>query len=121
MPSKESLRMGETSYRKFNSQRKARKQRACAKDLIDNFPSSVPRDVSPELENEVPIPIPPPIASSSSGEGSLSLRVPLDLIPRDLVSHHQFIKEWLLKLSLGEILQYGNRWEKVPGKEDLRK
>ena len=46
----------------------------------------MPRDVSPGLANEVPIPIPPPIASSSHREGSSTSGVPLDSIPRDIVS-----------------------------------
>ena len=81
----------------------------------------MPRDISPGVENEIPILIPPPVTSSSCGEGSSLLGVPLDSIPRDLALHHQFIKEWLLKLLLGKALQYGIRWEKVPGKEDLHK
>ena len=120
-PSEGSLKTGETLYQEFNGQRVARKQRVHAEDWINDLPSSAPQDVSPRLENKVPIPVLPPISSLSLGEGLLSSGVPLDLIPRDLASHHQFIKEWLSKLSLGKALQYGIRWEKVPGKEDLRK
>ena len=80
----------------------------------------MPQDVSPRLESPVPIPILPPIASSSCHEGSLSLGVPLDLIPQDIESHHEFVEEWLRKLSLGNALQYGIRWEKVPGEEPCK-
>ena len=61
----------------------------------------------------------PPVTSSSLGEGSLTLGVPLDSIPKDLESHHQSVEEWVSKLLLGETLQYGIGWEKVPGEEDL--
>ena len=99
-----------------------KKQRTRAINWVDDdFPSSAPQDVSTGLENKVPIQVLPPVTSSSLGEGSLSLQVPLDSIPRDLELHHQFVKEWVLKLSLGKTLQYGIRWEKVPGKEDLHK
>ena len=80
-------------------------------------PVSAPRDISPGLENKVPIPIPPPIASSSRGEGSSTLGVPLDSIPRDIESHHEFVEEWASRLSIGEALRYGIGWEKVPGEE----
>ena len=100
--------MDEMSCYKFNGRRATRKQRAQAIDYIDDFPSSVPRDVSPRLENSVPIPIPPPVASSSCCEGSLSSGVLLDSIPRDIESHHEFMEEWLRKLSLGEALCQGD-------------
>ena len=86
-------------------------------DFLDEEPSSAPRDVSPGLENKVPIPIPPPIASSSRGEGSSTSGVPLDSIPHDIESHHEFVEEWASRLSIGEALRYGIGWEKVPGKE----
>ena len=100
----EGLLMGETSYRDFNRSRAARKRRAQAVDYLDEEPLSAPRDVSPRLENKVPIPIPPPIASSSRCEGSSTLGVPLDSIPRDIESHHEFVEEWSLRLSIGEAL-----------------
>ena len=109
--------MGEMSYHKFNGRRATRKQRAQAIDYIDDFPSSAPRDVSPRLENSVLIPIPPPVASSSCCEGSSLSGDLLDSIPRDIESHHEFMEEWLRKLSLGEALRYGIGWEKVPGEE----
>ena len=113
--------MGKTLYHEFDGWRVVRKQRVCAKDWINDLLSSAPRDVSLGSENKVPVLVPPPVASSSHGERLSSSGVPLDSIPRDLVSHHQFVKEWSLKLMLGEALQYGIRWEKVPGEEDLYK
>ena len=113
-PSEGSL-MGETSYRDFNGSRAARKRRARAIDILDEEPLSAPRDVSPRLENSVLIPIPPPIASSSRREGSSTSGVPLDLIPHDIESHHEFMEEWASRLSISEALRYGIRWEKVPG------
>ena len=77
----------------------------------------MPRDVSPRMESSVPIPILPPIASSSHHEGLSTLGVPLDSIPCDIESHHEFAEEWALRLSIGEALQYGIGWEKVPGEE----
>ena len=109
--------MGETLFRDFNGSRAVRKQRATAIDFLDEELSSAPRDVSPGLENEVPIPIPPPIASSSRREGSSTSGVPLDSIPRDIESHHEFVEEWASRLSIGDTLRYGIGWEKVPGKE----
>ena len=109
--------MGETSYCDFNGSRAARKQRARAINYLNEEPSSAPRDVSPGLENEVPISIPPPIASSSRREGSSTSGVPLDSIPRDIESHHEFVEEWASRLSIGEALRYGIGWEKVPGEE----
>ena len=122
MTPSEGSSMGETSFHKFNGRRAARKQRAQAIDYINNLLLSVPQDVSPRLESLILILIPPPITSSSCGEGSSSSGVPLDSIPQDLASHHKFVSKWLTKLSeltVGEALQYGIRWEKVPGKEDL--
>ena len=116
MPS-EGSSMGETLYRDFNGSRAARKQRVTAIDFLDEEPSSVPQDVSPRMENLVPIPIPPPVASSSRHEGSSLSGVPLDSIPRDIESHHEFVEEWASRLSIGEALRYGVRWEKVPGEE----
>ena len=113
----ERLLMGETSYHEFNRSRAVRKQRAKAINYIDDKPLSAPRDVSPRLEGLLLIPIPPPIASSSHHEGLLLLGVPLDSIPQDIESHHEFMEEWLKKMSLDEALQYGIRWEKVPGEE----
>ena len=81
-----------------------RKQRARAIDFLDEEPSSVPRDVSPRLENEVLIPIPPPVTSSSCCEGLSTLGVPLDSIPHDIESHHKFVEEWASRLSIGEAL-----------------
>ena len=109
--------MGETSFRDFNGSRAARKQRAQAIDFLDDELLSAPRDVSLRLESPVPIPIPPPVASSSRCEGSSTSGVPLDSIPRDIESHHEFVEEWALRLSIGEALRYGIRWEKVPGEE----
>ena len=109
--------MGQTSYHKFNGSRAARKRRAQAIDYINEEPSSAPQDVSPRLESPVPIPILPPIASSSRREGSLMSGVSLDSIPCDIESHHEFVEEWALRLSIGETLRYGIGWEKVPGKE----
>ena len=113
----EGLSMGETSFCDFNGSRAARKRRAMAIDFLDEEPSSAPRDVSPGLENEVPIPIPPPIASSSRREGSSTSGVPLDSIPRDIESHHEFVEEWASRLSIGNALRYRIRWEKVSGEE----
>ena len=96
--------MGETLYRDFSGSRAARKRRATAIDFLDEEPSSAPRDVSPGLENKVLIPIPAPIASSSRCEGSLMSGVPLDSIPRDIESHHEFVEEWASRLSIGEAL-----------------
>ena len=109
--------MGETSFRDFNGSRAARKRRVQAIDFLDEEPSSAPRDVSPGLENKVPVPIPPPVASSSHREGSSSSGVPLDSIPRDIESHHEFVEEWASRLTIGEALRYGIGWEKVPGEE----
>ena len=109
--------MGETSFHNFNGSRAARKRRTKAIDYLDEEPSSAPQDVSPGLENKVPIPILPPIASSSRREGSSTSGVPLDSIPCDIESHHEFVEEWLSRLSIGEALQYGIGWEKVPGEE----
>ena len=81
-----------------------RKQRAKAIDFLDEESLSAPRDVSPRLENPIPIPIPPPVASSSRREGLLLLGVPLDSIPRDIESHHEFVEEWALRLLIGEAL-----------------
>ena len=96
--------MGETFFCDFNRSRAARKQRVKAINFLDEEPSSVPRDVSPGLENSVPILIPPPIASSSHREGLLTLGVPLDSIPCDIESHHEFVEEWASRLSIGEAL-----------------
>ena len=109
--------MGETSFRDFNGSRVARKQRAKAINFLDEESSSAPRDVSPRLESPVPIPIPPPVASSSHREGSSTSGVPLDSIPRDIESHHEFVEEWASRLSIGKALRYGIGWEKVPGEE----
>ena len=109
--------MGETSFHDFNGSRAARKRRATAIDFLDEELSSAPRDVSPRMESPVPIPIPPPIASSSHCEGSSTSGVPLDSIPCDIESHHKFVEEWASRLSIGDALRYGIRWEKVPGKE----
>ena len=109
--------MGEMSYCDFNGSRAARKRRARAIDFLDEEPLSAPQDVSPGLENKVPILILPPIASSSCHEGSSTSGVPLDSIPCDIESHHEFMEEWASRLSIGEVLQYGIGWEKVPGKE----
>ena len=117
MTPSEGSSMGETLYRDFNGSRAVRKRRARAINYLDEEPSSVPRDVSPRLENKVPIPIPPPVASSSRREGSLMSGVPLDLIPRDIESHHEFVEEWASRLSISEALWYGIGWEKVSGKE----
>ena len=73
-------------------------------DFLDEEPSSAPRDVSPGLENKVPIPVPPPVASSSRGDGSSTSGVPLDSIPRDIESHHEFVEEWASRLTIGEAL-----------------
>ena len=96
--------MGETSFHDFNGSRAARKRRARAVDYLNEEPSSAPRDVSPRVESPVPIPIPPPVASSSRHEGSSSSGVPLDLIPRDIESHHEFVEEWASRLLIGEAL-----------------
>ena len=109
--------MGETSSRDFNRSRAARKRRAMAIDFLDEEPSSAPRDVSPRMESLVPILILPPVASSSRREGSSMSGVPLDSIPCDIESHHEFVEEWASRLSIGEALRYGIRWEKVPGEE----
>ena len=100
----EGLSMGEKSFCKFNRSRATRKQRAKAIDYIDDDPSSAPRDVSPRLESPVPILILPPVTSSSHREGSSSSGVPLNSIPQDIESHHEFVEEWSKKLSLGEAL-----------------
>ena len=86
-------------------------------DFLDEEPSSAPQDVSPRLESLVPIPILPPVASSSRHEGLSTSGVPLDSIPCDIESHHEFMEEWALRLSIGKALRYGIGWEKVPGKE----
>ena len=117
MTPSEGSSMGETSFRDFNRSRAARKRRAKAIDFLDEEPLSVPRDVSLRLENSVPIPIPPPITSSSHHEGLSTSGVPLDLIPCDIESHHEFVEEWASRLSIGEALRYGIGWEKVPGEE----
>ena len=109
--------MGEMSYHNFKGSRAARKQRAKAIDFLDEEPLSTPRDVSPRLESPVPIPIPPPVTSSSRHEGSSSSGVPLDSIPRDIESHHEFVEEWVSRLTIGEALRFGIGWEKVPGEE----
>ena len=109
--------MGETSHHKFNGSRAARRQRARAINFLDEELLSAPQDVSLRLESPVPILIPPPVTSSSCCEGSSMLGVPLDSIPRDIESHHEFVEEWALRLSIGESLRYGIRWEKVPGEE----
>ena len=109
--------MGETSFRDFNGSRAARKRRVKAIDFLDEEPLSAPQDFSLRMESPVPILIPPPIASSSRREGSLTLGVPLDSIPRDIESHHEFMEEWASRLSIGKALRYGIRWEKAPGKE----
>ena len=109
--------MGGTSFCDFNGSRAARKRRVWAINFLDDEPSSAPQDVSLRLESPVLIPIPPPIASSSHREGLSSLGVPLDLIPRDIESHHEFVEEWASRLLIGKALQYGIGWEKVPGEE----
>ena len=109
--------MGKTSFHDFNGSRAARKHRAKAINFLDEEPLSAPRDVSPRLESPVLIPILPPITSSSCCEGSSTLGVPLDSIPHDIESHHEFVEEWASRLSIGEALRYRIRWEKVPGKE----
>ena len=109
--------MGGTSFCDFNGSRAARKRRAWAIDFLDDEPSSVPQDVSLRLESPVPILIPPPIASSSRHEGSSTSGVPLDSIPCDIESHHEFVEEWVSRLTIGEALRYGIGWEKVPGEE----
>ena len=118
-PSK-GLSMGETSYRDFNGSRAARKWRARAINFLNDEPSSAPQDVSLRLENSVLILIPPPIASSSHREGSSTSGVPLDSIPHDMESHHEFVEEWASRLSIGKALRYGIGWEKVPGKEPCK-
>ena len=72
------------------------------------------------LESPVPIPILPPVASSSCREGLLLSGVPLDLIPQDVESHHEFMEEWASRLSIGEALRYGIGQEKVPGEEPCK-
>ena len=109
--------MGETLYHDFNGSRAARKRRAKAVDFLDEEPLSAPQDVSPRVESPVPILILPPVASSSRCEGSSTLGVPLDSIPRDIESHHEFVEEWASRLSIGKALRYGIGWEKVPGEE----
>ena len=104
MTPSEGSSMGETSFRDFNGSRAARKRRAQAIDFLDDEPSSAPRDVSPRVESPVPIPIPPPVASSSRREGSSSSGVPLDSIPHDIESHHEFVEEWASRLLIGEAL-----------------
>ena len=69
------------------------------------------------MESPVPIPILPPVASSSRREGSSTSGVPLDSIPHDIESHHEFVEEWASRLSISEALRYGIGWEKVPGEE----
>ena len=111
-----------TSYREFDGRRAARKQRAQAIDYVDQLPSYSPGEGSSRVENSVPILVLPPISTSSLGEGSSSSGVPLDLIPRDIESHHKFVEEWALRLtslSVGECLRYEIGWEKVLGEEDL--
>ena len=103
MPSEGSSRGG-TSYCNFNGSRAARKRRVRAIDFLDEEPSSAPRDVSPRLESLVPILIPPPVASSSCREGSSTSGVPLDSIPCDIESHHEFMEEWALRLLIGDAL-----------------
>ena len=120
-PSEGSSEVG-TSYREFNGWRAVRKQRVQVIDYVDQLPSYSPGEGSSRVENSVPIPVPPHISTSSFGEGSSLSGVPLDLIPRDIESHHKFIEEWasrLTSLSVGECLRYGIGWEKVPGEEDL--
>ena len=84
---------------------------------LDDEPLSAPRDVSLRVESLAPIPIPPPVASSSHREGSSTSGVPLDSIPRDIESHHEFMEEWALRLTIGDALRYRIGWEKVPGEE----
>ena len=96
--------MGEMSFRNFNGSRAARKQRVQAVDFLDDEPSSVPRDVSPRVESPVPILIPPPVTSSSHCKGSSTSGVPLDSIPRDIESHHEFVEEWASRLSISKAL-----------------
>ena len=115
-PPSEGSSMDETLFCDFNRSRAARKRRATAIDFLDEEPSSAPRDVSPRVESPVLIPIPPPITSSSRREGSSTSGVPLDSIPRDIESHHEFV-EWASRLSISDALRYGIGWEKVPGKE----
>ena len=104
MTPSEGLSMGETSYRDFNGSRAARKRRARAINFLNDEPSSAPRDVSPRVESPVPLPILPPVASSSRCDGSSSSGIPLDLIPRDIESHHEFVEEWASRLTIGEAL-----------------
>ena len=99
--------MGEKSYSDFNGCRAGRKRRARSIDFLDEEPSSAPRDISLRLESPVLIPIPPPIASLSRREGSSLSGVPLDSIPRDIESHHEFMEEWASRLLIGEALRYG--------------
>ena len=115
--------MGETSYREFDGRRAANKRRAKAIDYISDLPSYSPGEGSSRVENPIPIPVPPPITSSSFGEGSSSSGVPLDSIPQDIESHHEFVEEWVTRLSsltVRESLRYGIGWAKVSGEEDLR-
>ena len=116
----EGLSMGETSYCNFNGSRAARKQRAKAINFLDEEPLSAPRDVSLRVESPVLLLIPPPVTSSSCREGSSMSGVPLDSIPRDIESHHEFVEEWASRLSIGKALQYGIGWEKVPGEEPCK-
>ena len=109
--------MGKMLFRKFNGSRAARKRRAKAIDFLNEELLSAPQDVSPRLESPVPIPIPPPVASSSRHEGSSTSGVPLDSIPHNIESHHEFVEEWASRLTIGEALRYGIGWEKVPGEE----
>ena len=96
--------MGETLFHDFNGSRAARKRRATAIDFLNEEPSSAPRDVSPRVESPVPILIPPPVASSSRREGSSTSGVPLDSIPRDIESHHEFVEEWASRLLISDAL-----------------
>ena len=92
-------------------------------DYINQLPSYSPGESSSRVENSVPIPVLPPISTSFLGEGSLMSGVPLDSIPQDIESHHEFVEEWasrLTSLSVRECLRYGIGWEKVPGEEDSR-
>ena len=116
-PELQAIPIRTTAYRDFNGSRAARKQRAQAINFLDEEPLSAPRDISPRVESPVPIPIPPPVASSSRHEGLSSSGVPLDSIPRDIESHHEFVEEWASRLTIGEALRYGIGWEKVPGEE----
>ena len=96
--------MGETLYCEFAGSRAARKQRAQAINYLNEELSSAPRDVSLRLESPVPVPILPPITCSSRHEGLSSSGVPLDLIPQDIESHHEYVEEWASRLMIGEAL-----------------